>query len=240
MQHNPWLASKYQPSAYDAPRGRPHNGNPYPSTPAPQTADSDWPRHGQDFGGWGSHWDGDGGGGGDEGFGEGGFGERHFVGGFGNLPPEEDETSPVIPPIPRGPAHSRSQSHSPGFTASGIPSFGQAPPQGYGHTPPSGYGHTPPSGHLGLSPGRDAWGKRHSASGTPYTSPMPLSQHHGYAAGPRNQYKRPGDWRRDFTMPKKVGMSEKLGLTRVLSIGKVFSGDCERLTLFLTIESFCR
>lgn len=233
FEHNPWLAGRSGASAaYHQPRGRPHPSTPYQPAAA---MDADWPQHGHDFG-MSPRYGMDGGppeggfgaagfgaaGFGAGGFGAGGFGEQQFVGGFAQPQEDDDDTEPVIPQMPRSmsaPNHARSHSHSPGFGAANFADFGQAPPQGFGQTPPAG--------QMTLAPGHDWWRRAHSASAgaTPQTAPLPLSAHPGYASGPRHQYKRPGDWRRDFTMPRKVGMGERLGLTRVLSIGRVFQGE---------------
>lgn len=223
LQHNPWLAGKS-----GGHHERPYRGTPYPG--AAPMMDSDWPQHGQDFGMDPNYIMGS-----DApkeaGFGEGGFGPQYFAGGFSGRE-EEDDTEPIIPAKPSGmsgpsplirskSAHgqARSFSHSPGLAGQTFSDFG--------HAPPTGFGHTPMSAPMALAPNYDydGWRRYNSSTGsTPQPAPTPLSAHNGYASGPRNHYKKPGDWRRDFVMPRKVGMGERLGLTRVLSIGKVFQG----------------
>ncbi|KAI5121766.1 hypothetical protein M0805_009577 [Coniferiporia weirii] len=58
--------------------------------------------------------------------------------------------------------------------------------------------------------GSDAWG--FGKVGTGGGSPQALAT--SYASGPRHQYKRPEDWRSDFSMPRPKTLS------RLLSIGK--------------------
>ena len=224
LKHNPWLAEKYGAAPMHQPHGHPYPGTPYRHPAAALSADADWPQYGRDFGLGRSHSMNGGDAGADLGFGDGGFGEHHFVGGFGNPPPEHDDTEPVIPPMPAGmmrpksaQGYARPQPHSPGFGATAFD---------FGHAPPQNLAHTPGASSMTLAPGWDAF-RRHSSSAgsTPHTTPLPLSAHHGYASGPRHQYKRPGDWRSDFVMPRKVGLGERLGLTRVLSVGKVFQGE---------------